>query len=74
MDRLRPWPSRAERRAAIEKARAQREHARVQRETAEAGAVHAERVKAAIERMSAQNHFAATLAQQIALRHRGEGA
>lgn len=54
-----PWPSRGERKAAIARARAQRQRARAQRVAAEAGAAHAAQVKAAIERLSARNHFAA---------------
>lgn len=73
MDTMLPWPSRGARRAAIASARAERQQARAEREAAEAGAAHAEQVKAEIERLAARNHFAASIAEQIALRHARRG-
>jgi hypothetical protein len=61
--KLFPWPTREHRRQAIGDAREQRLQSQRQ-------AAHAELIRAAIERMSAENHFAAAIAEQIALRHR----
>lgn len=67
MDKVFPWPSRSERKAAIGRAA-------VAREDAEAMAARAERVRDQIAEMAARNGFAAAIAEQIAARHlRGEG-
>jgi hypothetical protein len=62
-----PWPSRHQRKAAITQARSDR-HA------AEARAADAATLEAQIRRIAAENHFADTIARQIIMRHRGEGA
>lgn len=66
MDALLPWPSRRQRRAAVDRARGERE--RSQR-----SAAHAAAVRDDITELAARNHFAATIAAQIAERHRREG-
>lgn len=66
MDSLLPWPSRSQRRAAVGRAREERE--RSQR-----SAEHAAEVRDDITELAARNHFAATIAAQIAARHRREG-
>lgn len=65
MDALLPWPSRRERRAAIAAARAQKAASR-------RAAAHADNVRAAIDRMIADNHFAQRIANQIIARHGGD--
>lgn len=68
MDRLLPWPARYRRKAAISQARASRQRAEASRD-------HADRVSAEIRRMTADNHFAASIAEQMASRRqRGAGA
>lgn len=69
MDKLFPWPARAERKAAIAQARGNRE-------AAEARAAHAAHVQEQIRQIAAENHFAEIIAAQLAQgrRHRGEGA
>lgn len=60
-----PWPSRRNRRAAITAARGEKE-------TSRRSAAHAADVRGAIDRLAAENHFAAAIAEQIIARHRGE--
>jgi len=57
-----PWPARADRKAAIARARGDRQQA-------EARAAHAARVEEQIRRITAENHFAEAIAAQLALRH-----
>jgi hypothetical protein len=66
MDALLPWPSRRQRRAAVDLARGEKEKSR-------RSAVHAAGVRADITDLAARNHFAAAIAAQIAERHRREG-
>lgn len=64
---LLPWPGAHVRKAAIGEARAQKERSR-------AGAAQAAAITSQIERMAADNHFAASIAEQIIARHhRGAG-
>lgn len=65
MDKLFPWPGRAERKAAIALARGNRE-------AAEARAAHAARVQEQIRQIAEQNHFAEIIARQIITRHGGQ--
>lgn len=58
-----PWPRRHVRHAAIAAAREQKE--RSQR-----GAADAHAITAQIERLAAENHFAARIAEQLVARHR----
>lgn len=68
MDKLLPWPAKSRRKAAITQARAARERAEASRD-------HAVRVSADIRRLAADNHFAESIAAQIAHgRNRGERA
>jgi hypothetical protein len=62
-----PWPGRTSRHEAIASARAERRRS-------QAGAASARAVRADIEAMWEQNHFAATIAEDIIRRHRGQGA
>lgn len=64
--RLFPWPSRSDRKAAIDRARKQKQHSR-------AAAGHAEGVAASIRRMQEDNHFAYHIASEIARRHQEQG-
>lgn len=66
MDSLLPWPSRRQRRAAVDRARGEKEKSR-------RSAAHADAVRDDITSLAARNHFAATIAAQIAERHRREG-
>lgn len=59
-----PWPARTQRVQAIADAAAQKDRSR-------AGAESAGAIRRDIERMAAENHFASTIAEQIARRHRG---
>ena len=62
-----PWPSRAERRRSIERARA---GASASRRQAERGA----RLERDLRRIVEENHFAASITEQILRRHaRGNG-
>lgn len=67
VDAILPWPSRRERRAAIEAARGEKEASRH-------AAARAAQLRAAVDRMAAENHFAASIAEQVIARHRGERA
>ena len=58
MSALFPWPSRVQRKAAIDRARSEREQSR-------RGAADAVAVTADLERMWRENHFAEILADQI---------
>lgn len=62
-----PWPSRQHRRAAITAARGEKE-------TSRQAADRAADLRGAIDRLAAENHFAAAIAEQIIARHRGERA
>lgn len=66
MDAILPWTPRRLRKAAIERARGEKESSRK-------AAAEAAQVEAAIERMAARNHFAASIARQIAARHQEGG-
>ncbi len=66
MDFLLPWPSRSQRRAAVNRARREKEQSR-------RSAAHAAAVRADITSLAERNHFAAAIAAQIAERHRREG-
>jgi len=66
MDKLLPWPARRHRKAAIIRARASRARAEAARD-------QADRLGAEIRRMTADNHFAAAIAAQLALRQGKEG-
>ncbi|HZR50124.1 MAG TPA: hypothetical protein VFB06_11450 [Streptosporangiaceae bacterium] len=59
-----PWPGKGERQAAIVRARQEKERS-------QASAAHAERLEGQVRRMAAQNHFAASIAEQIIRHHRG---
>ena len=61
-----PWPGRSIRHEAIAAARGEKERS-------QAGARHAAAIQQQIERMTETNHFAASIAEQIIARHRGEG-
>lgn len=65
MARLLPWPLKHQRAAAIQAARAQKEASR-------RGAAHAAAIGADIERMTADNHFAAAIRASL-LEGRGKG-
>ena len=67
MDAVLPWPSRSQRRAAVDRARGEKERSL-------RSAAHAAAVRADITSLAARNHFAASLATQIAERQRREGA
>jgi hypothetical protein len=58
MSALFPWPSRSQRQAAIG-------HARQQKELSRIGAEHAAAIERDIQRIRADNHFAAKIAEQI---------
>lgn len=62
-----PWPGRTSRHEAIAAARAERRRS-------QAGAASAKVVRADIEAMWEQNHFAQAIAEDIIRRHRGQGA
>jgi hypothetical protein len=66
MDAVFPWPSRSQRRAAVDLARGEKERSR-------RSAAHAASVRDDITELAARNHFAASIAAQIAERHRREG-
>jgi hypothetical protein len=66
VDSVLPWPSRSQRRAAVDRARAEKEQSRRL-------AAHAAAVRDDITSLAERNHFAASIARQIAARHRGEG-
>jgi hypothetical protein len=61
---LLPWPSRHQRREQVEAARQEKLRS-------QSSAEHAAVIEQAIERMAAENHFAASIADQIMQRHRG---
>ena len=67
MDSMLPWPSRSQRRAAVNRARGEKEKSL-------RSAAHAAGVRADITSLAARNHFAAAIARQIAERHQGEGS
>ena len=58
---LLPWPPRHERREAIASAEREKEQSRTR-------AAHAATVEQALHRMAAENHFAASIAEQLARR------
>ena len=60
---LLPWPSRDQRRAAVEAARQEKLRS-------QSAAAHAADIEQALERMAAENHFAASIAEQVMRRHR----
>jgi len=62
-----PWPSRTSRHEAIATARGEKERS-------QASAAKAAGIRVQIERMAAENHFAARIAEDIIARHRGRGA
>lgn len=66
MESALPWPSRRQRRAAVDEAR-------MEKEKSLRSAAHANAVRADITSLAARNHFAATIAAQIVERHRREG-
>jgi hypothetical protein len=66
VDSVLPWPSRSQRRAAVARARTEKEKSR-------RSAVHAAAVRDDITSLAERNHFAASLVEQLAARHRGEG-
>lgn len=66
MDSMLPWPSRRQRRAAVNRARGEKEKSL-------RSAAHAAAVRADITSLAERNHFAAAIATQIAERHRREG-
>lgn len=66
MDAVLPWPSRRQRRAAVDRARGEKEKSL-------RSAAHAEGIRADITELAARNHFAATIAAQITERHLREG-
>lgn len=66
MDSVLPWPSRTQRRAAVDRARGEKEQSL-------RSAAHAAAVRADITSLADRNHFAYKIAEQIAARHRGEG-
>jgi len=61
---LLPWPSRAQRKAAISAAAREKERSR-------AGAAQAAGIEQAIEQMTRENHFALAITRQIIARHGG---
>lgn len=65
MSLILPWPARAQRQAAIDSARREKERSR-------ASAAHAEVLEGQVRRMAAQNHFAASIAEQIIRHHKGD--
>lgn len=62
MDAMMPWPSRSQRRAAVDRARGEKEQSL-------RSAAHAAGVRADITSLAERNHFAAAVAQQIIQRH-----
>lgn len=66
MDAVLPWPSRRQRRAAVDRARAEKEESR-------RSAAHAAAVRDDITSLAERNHFAARIARQLIQRHREEG-
>jgi hypothetical protein len=66
MDALLPWPSRHQRRAAVDRARGEKEASR-------RSAVQANAVRDDITALAARNHFASTIAADLIERHRREG-
>ena len=66
MDAVFPWPSRSQRRAAVDRARGEKEKS-------QRSAAHAAAVRDDITSLAERNHFAAAIAEQIAERHRREG-
>lgn len=61
VSRLRPWPARRERKAAIERAKGERERS-------EHARAHAVGVQVRLEKMARENHFAEVIAQEIIFR------
>jgi hypothetical protein len=59
-----PWPRRAERQAAIRRARSEKEQS-------QRGADHALAIELDIQRMREENHFATSIAEQLMRRHSG---
>jgi hypothetical protein len=66
MDAMLPWPSRSQRRAAVDRARGEKERSLC-------SAAQAADVRADITSLAERNHFAYAIAEQIAARHRREG-
>jgi len=62
MDAVLPWPSRSQRRAAVDRARGEKERSL-------RSAAHAAAVRADITSLAARNHFASTIAADIVARH-----
>jgi hypothetical protein len=62
MDSLLPWPSRSQRRAAVDRARGEKEQSL-------RSAAHAAAVRDDITSLAERNHFAAAIAEQITRRH-----
>ena len=66
MDAVLPWPSRRQRKAAVDLARGEKEQSRL-------SAAHAAAVRDDITSLAERNHFASSLMEQLAARNRGEG-
>jgi hypothetical protein len=64
MSVLLPWPAKAQRRAAIDRARGEKERS-------QAAAAHAEILEGQVRRMAAENHFAGKLADHIMRQYKG---
>jgi hypothetical protein len=65
MDAMLPWPSRRQRRAAVNAARGEKEQSL-------RSAAHAAGVRADITSLAERNHFAASVVSQIIQRHAQE--